>query len=178
MKRPPNIVAGENIPYVKEAFEGLGNLTMLPGRSITSADLKDTQILLIRSITQVDETLLQGTPIEFIGSASAGTDHMDTAYLQSHNIEFTSASGSNANSVAEYVIAAVLLLGKERDISLEGKTIGIVGVGEIGSNPTKGLNVAQTFTDSFLLIEEFTNCSLPFFDQKNGLKTGGPNITI
>jgi erythronate-4-phosphate dehydrogenase len=132
MKRPPNIVAGENIPYIKEAFESLGNLTMLPGRSITSADLKDTQILLIRSITQVDETLLQGTPIEFIGSASAGTDHMDTVYLQSQNIEFASASGSNANSVAEYVMAALLLLGKERDMSLEGKTIGIVGVGNIG----------------------------------------------
>lgn len=132
MKRSLNIVAGENIPYLKEAFEGLGNLSMLPGRAISSADLKDTQILLIRSITPVDEKLLKGTPVRFVGSASAGTDHMDIAYLQSHNIEFASAAGSNANSVAEYVMAALFVLGKLRNFELEGKTIGIIGVGNIG----------------------------------------------
>jgi len=132
MKKPINIVAGENIPYVKEAFEGLGNLTILPGRSITSADLKNTNILLIRSITQVNEGLLKDTPVEFVGSASAGTDHMDTAYLNARNIGFASATGSNANSVAEYIMAALLHLGKQQDFSLSGKTIGIIGVGNIG----------------------------------------------
>ncbi|MEX0828800.1 MAG: 4-phosphoerythronate dehydrogenase [Nitrospirales bacterium] len=132
MKRSLNIVAGENIPYLTEAFEGLGNLSILPGRAISAADLQDTQILLIRSITPVDEKLLQGTPVRFVGSASAGTDHMDIAYLQSHNIEFASASGSNANSVAEYVMAALFLLGKLQNFELEGKTIGIIGVGNIG----------------------------------------------
>ena len=132
MKKPINIVAGENIPYLKEAFEGLGNLIILPGRSITSADLKDTNILLIRSITQVDEGLLKGTSVEFVGSASAGTDHMDTAYLNARNIGFASAAGSNANSVAEYIMAALLLLGKQQGFPLSGKTIGIIGVGNIG----------------------------------------------
>lgn len=132
MKSPLNIVAGESIPYLKDAFEGLGNLAILPGRSITSTDLQDTHILLIRSITQVDEALLKGTPVKFIGSASAGTNHIDTLYLQSQKMEVVSASGSNANSVAEYVMAALLHLGKKQDISLEGKTIGIVGVGNIG----------------------------------------------
>ena len=132
MKNPLNIVAGENIPYLKEAFGDLGTLTILPGRAITSADLQDTQILLIRSITPVDEKLLRGTPVEFVGSASAGTDHMDIPYLQSHTIGFASASGSNANSVAEYVMAALLLLGKQRNFELKGKTIGIVGVGNVG----------------------------------------------
>ena len=132
MKRTPNIVAGESIPYLQEAFGGLGNLTILPGRSITSVDLKNTQILLIRSITQVNETLLANTPVTFVGSASAGADHMDTAFLQSQDITFASASGSNANSVAEYVMAALLLLEEQRDLSLEGKTIGIIGVGNIG----------------------------------------------
>jgi erythronate-4-phosphate dehydrogenase len=132
MKNPINIVAGENIPYIKEAFEGLGNLTILPGRSITSADLKDTNILLIRSITEVNEGLLKDTPVEFVASASAGTDHMDTAYLNAQNIGFASAAGSNANSVAEYIMAALLLLGKQQSFSLLGKTIGIIGVGNIG----------------------------------------------
>ena len=132
MKTQLNIVAGENIPYVKEAFGGLGNLRILPGRVITSSELNDTNILLIRSITPVNEVLLKGTSVEFIGSASAGTDHMDTAYLQSRNIGFASAPGANANSVAEYVIAALLFLGKHHRFALKGKTIGIVGVGNIG----------------------------------------------
>ena len=71
MKKPINIVAGENIPYVKEAFERLGNVTVLPGRAITAPNLKDTNVLLIRSITNVDEALLQGSPVKFVGTASA-----------------------------------------------------------------------------------------------------------
>ena len=132
MKKRLYIVAGENIPYLQEAFSGLGDLTILPGRSICSADLNNTNILLIRSITQVNEVLLKNTPVEFVGSASAGTDHMDTEYLKSRNIGFTSASGSNANSVAEYVMAALLWLSKEKGVTLTGKTLGIVGVGNIG----------------------------------------------
>ncbi|MDT3779315.1 4-phosphoerythronate dehydrogenase [Nitrospira sp. MA-1] len=132
MKKLINIVAGENIPYIKEACAGLGNLTLLPGRSITSNDLKDTNLILIRSITKVDETLLKGTPVEFVGSASAGVDHIDIAYLKARNIGFTSAAGSNANSVAEYVLASLLFLGKQQSFSLNGKTIGIIGVGNIG----------------------------------------------
>ncbi len=132
MKKRLNIVAGENIPYLQEAFSGLGDLSILPGRSIRSADLNNTNILLIRSITQVNEALLENTPVEFVGSASAGTDHMDTEYLRSQNIGFTSAAGSNANSVAEYVMASLLWLNKEKGIALEGKTLGIVGVGNIG----------------------------------------------
>ncbi len=126
------MVAGESIPYLKDAFETLGNLSILSGRAISSTDLHDTQILLIRSITQVNKTLLQGTPVKFVGSASAGTNHIDTAYLQSQNIEVASASGSNANSVAEYVVAGLLYLSKQGNFVLKGKTIGIVGVGNIG----------------------------------------------
>jgi erythronate-4-phosphate dehydrogenase len=132
MTKPIKMVAGENIPYAKEAFTNLGNVTFLPGRSITSADLKDTNALLIRSITRVDEALVNGTPVEFVGSASAGVDHIDVAYLKSRNIGFASAAGSNANSVAEYVMASLLLLGKRHGFSLQGKTIGIIGVGHIG----------------------------------------------
>ena len=132
MNKRLNIVAGENIPYLQEAFSGLGDLSILPGRSIRSADLHNTNILLIRSITQVNEALLKNTPVEFVGSASAGTDHMDTEYLRSQNIGFASAAGSNANSVAEYVMAALLWLSNEKGIVLEGKTLGIVGVGNIG----------------------------------------------
>jgi len=137
MKKLINLVAGENIPYIKDAFGNLGNLTFRPGRTMTSDDLQDTNILLIRSITRVDEALLKGTPVEFVGSASAGTDHIDEAYLQSRHIPFAAAGGSNANSVAEYVVASLLLLARRGGFPLKGKTIGIVGVGHIGKQVKK-----------------------------------------
>jgi erythronate-4-phosphate dehydrogenase len=164
MNKPINMVAGENIPYAKEAFAGLGNLTFLPGRSITSADLKDTNVLLIRSITKVDEALLKGSPVEFVGSASAGTDHIDEAYLKARNIGFTSAAGSNANSVAEYVIASLLTLENHHDISLKGKTIGIVGVGNIGKlvkNKAEALGMHPVLNDPPLAeVGQFDHRSL------------------
>ena len=132
MSKPINIVAGESIPFAKDAFDTLGTIKFLPGRSITSANLKDINVLLIRSITKINEALLQGSTVEFVGSASAGVDHLDEAYLQARNIAYASASGSNANSVAEYVIASLLILAKQQGFSLSGKTIGIVGVGNIG----------------------------------------------
>lgn len=153
MKKPVNIVAGENIPYVNEAFAGLGKLTFLPGRSMTSADLNDTNILLIRSITMVGEELLRDTPVEFVGSASAGVDHIDQAYLQSRKIPFASAGGSNANSVAEYVIASLLLIGKRHGLTLKGKTVGIVGVGHIGKlvkSKIEALGMHPVLNDPFL----------------------------
>ena len=133
MRKPINIVAGESIPFAKDAFDTLGTITFLPGRSITSANLKDINVLLVRSITKINEALLQGSAVEFVGSASAGVDHLDEAYLQARNIAYASASGSNANSVAEYVIASLLILAKQQGFSLSGKTIGIVGVGNIGT---------------------------------------------
>ena len=133
MKKPINIVAGESIPFAKDAFDTLGTITFLPGRSITSANLKDINVLLVRSITKINEALLEGSTVEFVGSASAGIDHIDEVYLQAQNITYASASGSNANSVAEYVIASLLILAKQQGFSLSGKTIGIVGVGNIGT---------------------------------------------
>ncbi len=153
MNRPLNIVAGESIPYIQEAFGNLGNLSFFAGRAITASVLKDTHILLIRSITPIDEALLNGTPVEFVGSASAGTDHMDTTYLQSNTIRYCSASGCNANSVAEYVIAALLHLAQQQNISLEGKTIGIVGVGNIGKLvkiKAEALGLQPILNDPFL----------------------------
>ncbi|MGD9852200.1 MAG: 4-phosphoerythronate dehydrogenase [Nitrospirales bacterium] len=188
MKKQVNMVAGENIPYVNEAFADLGKLTFLPGRSMTSEDLKDTNILLIRSITMVGEDLLRGTPVEFVGSASAGVDHIDQAYLQSRNIPFASAGGSNANSVAEYVIAALLLLGKRHGLTLKGKTIGIVGVGNIGKSvktKVEALGMQPVLNDPFLAeageinhssLEETLGCDVVTLHTPFTL--GGPHPTF
>jgi len=164
MKKPLNILAGENIPYVKEAFERLGKITFLPGRAINAAALKDTHVLLVRSITKVDEALLQGSLVKFVGTASAGVDHIDTSYLKAQNIAFASATGANANSVAEYIIASLLLIAKQHSFALDGKTIGIVGVGNIGKlikQKAEALGLHPVLNDPPLAeTSQFDHCSL------------------
>jgi len=131
------IVADENIPYVQEAFAELGRVECRPGRELSAEDLRDTEILLVRSITAVNAQLLENTPVRFVGTATIGTDHIDRDYLKSRNIEFASAAGSNSNSVVEYVITALLTLAQRQEWRLESKTIGIIGVGNIGSRLAK-----------------------------------------
>ena len=127
-----NIVADENIPYAREAFETVGTVKLVPGRGISPSTLMDAQVLLVRSVTRVNQELLANGQIQFVGTATAGLDHIDTKYLQSHRIAFASAQGGNANSVAEYVMTALLSISKRQGLTFAGKTIGIVGVGNIG----------------------------------------------
>jgi len=127
------IVADENIPLVREAFASFGQVVTCPGREICPAVLKDADILLVRSITNVNAALLEGTAVRFVGTATIGVDHVDEAYLASRGIGFASAPGSNAESVAEYVVAALLVLGRRLDFSLAGMSLGVIGVGNVGS---------------------------------------------
>jgi len=127
------IIADENIPYVKEVFSHLGEVQCYPGRKMSREIVADAEILLVRSVTQVNEKLLQGTSVRFVGTATIGTDHVDEEYLQKRGIKFTSAAGSNSNSVAEYVSTALLMLAEKYAWRLEDKTIGIIGVGNVGS---------------------------------------------
>lgn len=127
------ILADENIPFVTDAFKSLGEVVTRAGREMTRNDVRDADILLVRSVTKVNETLLADSPVKFVATATIGTDHIDLDYLQQQKIGFSAAAGSNANSVAEYVMAALLHhTGNER-ISLSGKVLGVVGVGHIGS---------------------------------------------
>lgn len=127
------IVADENMPLVELAFGDLGSVVLRSGRSIRNQDLADADALLVRSVTEVNEELLARTPVKFVGTATIGTEHVDQQYLRQSCIEFVSAPGSNANSVAEYVVAALLALAQRSGSRLEGKTIGVVGVGQVGS---------------------------------------------
>ena len=127
------IVADQNIPYVKECFSSIGDVTMVGGREVTPELVKDADILLVRSITKVNAALLKGSSIKFVATATIGVEHVDQEYLAANSIGFASAPGSNANSVAEYIIAALLTLGKKHKFQLQDKSIGIVGVGNVGS---------------------------------------------
>jgi erythronate-4-phosphate dehydrogenase len=165
------IIADQNIPYVKECFSSIGDVTLTGGRDVTPELVKDADILLVRSITKVNADLLAGSSVKFVATATIGTEHIDQGYLDEHGIGFASAPGSNANSVAEYIVAALLTLGKKHRFRLEGKSIGIVGVGNVGSKvETKcralGMDVVlndpplarQTGDDKYRLLDEVYGC--------------------
>jgi len=118
---------------VSSAFRQLGSVRFLQTQEISRSMIRDADALVVRSETRVDEALLDGTRIRFVGTGTIGTDHVDLAYLKRRGIGFASAPGSNANSVAEYIVAALLVLADRFNIRLRGTTIGIVGIGNIGS---------------------------------------------
>jgi erythronate-4-phosphate dehydrogenase len=126
------IVADENLAYAKELFSQFGEVKLLNGRKITNSVLKDTDALIIRSITHVNKSLLAGTKVRFVGTATIGTDHLDMEYLKSTGTVFASAPGCNSYSVAEYVLASLLYSATKNNFSLKAKSIGIVGIGNVG----------------------------------------------
>lgn len=136
------LIVDENIAFAHEAFSGFGNVILVDGRSLTNRDVKDADALIVRSITQIDENLLAASKVQFVGTATIGTDHIDLGYLQKRNIKFADAKGCNADSVAEYVFTALLKVASENKISLRDKTIGIVGIGNIGSRVVR---IAESF---------------------------------
>lgn len=122
------IVADENIPSLHELFAGFGEIVALPGRSLSADQVKDADILLVRSVTPVNEALLAGSRVKFVGTCTIGIDHLDTEYLGSNNIAYASAPGCNAGGVLQYVLAALARLAP----SWPTKRIGIIGCGNVG----------------------------------------------
>lgn len=127
------IVVNKHTPYVVQAFEQLGEVKAFDTREITRETVHDADILIVRSETKVDQSLVEGSKVKFVGTVTIGTDHVDEEYLEKHGITFVSAPGCNANSVSEYITAALLELAHKKGIDLQGKTLGIVGVGNVGS---------------------------------------------
>ncbi len=121
------------MPYARDAFERLGDVVVRPGREIDAADVREATLLATRSTTQVNRQLLDGSSVRFVGTATIGTDHLDTDYLESRGIAWCYSPGCNANSVGEYVTTALLCLSQRHGFQLEGKTIGVVGVGNVGT---------------------------------------------
>ena len=142
------IVCAETVLLGYEALSNGGKTVVIPDREIIRDDLLDADALIVRSKTKINRDLLDGTPVQFVGTATAGTDHIDTAWLQSKGIYWCAAPGCNANSVSEYLIAALLVLGRRHGSDLEGKTIGVVGCGNVGSRVVRkcealGMNVLR-----------------------------------
>jgi len=142
------ILADANIPRVEAAFGQFGTVRRMPGRDMTTSDVASADVLLVRSVTPVGPALLQDVNVRFVGSATIGTDHVDREYLKARGIPFAHAPGSNADSVADYVVSALLWLAHRRGVSLEDRTVGIMGCGNIGGRlarrlPALGMEVLK-----------------------------------
>ncbi len=141
-----NIFADDKIPFLKGVLDSFADITYLPGSLIGNKQLRDTNALIIRTRTKCTEDLLKGTKVSFIGTATIGFDHIDVRYCENNNITWTNAPGCNSSSVQQYVASALLKIAGDFHFRLRDKTIGIVGVGNVGSKVEKlagilGMNV-------------------------------------
>jgi erythronate-4-phosphate dehydrogenase len=127
------ILADAHIPYLKGAIEHFGEVEYLPGNRFTKETVKDKDVLIVRTVTHFGEEILAGSSVKLICSATIGYDHIDTHYCDTHGIAWRTAPGCNAGSVEQYVTASLLILAEKKGFDLRKKTIGIVGVGNVGS---------------------------------------------
>lgn len=128
----PLIVIDEHIPYIKGLLEDIASVVYMPGRQITAAVVKEADALIIRTRTKCDASLLEGSRVRFIATATIGYDHIDVSYCTRKGIVWTNAPGCNSSSVRQYVLAALLLYSQEKSFSLSGKVLGVIGVGHVG----------------------------------------------
>ncbi len=135
------IVIDDKIPYIRGVFEPVADVIYLPGSKTTPEVVKDADALITRTRTRCDEALLAGSAVKYIATATIGYDHIDTAYCKKAGISWSNAPGCNAGSVEQYIAAALLLWSRDKGISLRGKTIGIVGVGNVGSKIARISNI-------------------------------------
>ncbi len=131
-KKSLKILADENMPQVCEIFSEFGEVILRSGREITTANLTDIDVLLVRSVTQVNQALITGSSVKFVGTATIGTDHVDRSLLQEEGIGFSNAPGCNADAVVDYALSAIFLLAEQQEFDPADRTYGIVGVGNVG----------------------------------------------
>jgi erythronate-4-phosphate dehydrogenase len=137
MEPAMHIVADENIPLLDEFFAAFGSIRRLPGRSISAADVRDADLLLVRSVTQVNRALLEGSRVRFVGTCTIGTDHLDLDYFAEAGIAWSSAPGCNARGVVDYVLGSVLTLAEREGVDPAARVYGVVGAGQVGGRLVK-----------------------------------------
>jgi erythronate-4-phosphate dehydrogenase len=184
------IIADRSIPLVCEAFAEFGDVILMTGREITKATVADASALLIRSVTPVTNNLISDSALRFVASSTIGIEHVDLEALKKQQIHFAWAPGSNANSVAQYIVSTLLCLEKKTGKKLFGSTLGIIGVGNIGSRvnayanalgmrcvlcdpPLKRLynNEIYVLQDKVLELSDFITIHVP-------LEKNGPDPTV
>ncbi len=164
------IIADENIALANEAFSSFGEVELYPGRKISNKILQNADALIVRSITNVGEELLKDTPVKFVGTATIGWDHIDTAYLDSKEIRYATAAGCNSDAVAEYVTSALFDIAVKYKIALRNKKIGVIGAGNIGTRIARiaaGAGMEVLLNDPPLAEKTGSSKYLPLFELMN-----------
>lgn len=182
------IVADENIPGLDATFGQFGEISRLNGRQLCASDLEQADVLLVRSVSRIDRTLLAGSSVRFVGSATIGTDHIDSTYLQNAGIHWCHAPGCNADAAAQYSLAMILLAAQRIDLDLAHIRAGIVGMGNVGSRLHRLLTLmnvaevvacdpplAQAGKKGLVNMETIVDCDLISFHVP--LTDNGPNAT-
>ncbi|MDD2611157.1 MAG: 4-phosphoerythronate dehydrogenase PdxB [Bacteroidales bacterium] len=139
-------IIDDKIPYIKGALEPFGEVVYLSGSKTTPEIVRNADAMITRTRTICNEQLLSGSSVKFIATATIGFDHIDTAYCDAAGIKWTNAPGCNSKSVEQYIASALFVLAEKKGFSLKGKTIGVVGVGQVGSKVARvcelfGMNV-------------------------------------
>lgn len=128
------VIVDNKIPYIKEAINRIADeVVFLPGADFTKEAVKDADALIVRTRTRCNRELLEGTQVKFIATATIGYDHIDTEYCREAGITWTNCPGCNAGSVEQYVRSVLGLLQRKKGLDLKNATIGVVGVGYVGS---------------------------------------------
>jgi erythronate-4-phosphate dehydrogenase len=127
------ITVDDKIPFLKGVLEPFATVSYLPGNQIDRNHAMRSDALLVRTRTRCNPELLKGTPVKFIGTATIGYDHIDTDFCKKNNIRWKNAPGCNSSSVQQYIAASLLRISAESGFDLKDKTIGIIGVGNVGS---------------------------------------------
>ena len=133
------IVADENIPLLDAFFAGFGEIRRVPGRAIDRATVEQADVLLVRSVTNVNRALLEGSKVRFVGTCTIGTDHLDLDYFAEAGITWSSAPGCNARGVVDYVLGSLMTLAEIEGVELPQRTYGVIGAGEVGGRLIKVL---------------------------------------
>lgn len=153
------IVCDDKIPYIREALCALADeVVMKPGRDIGPDDVRDADILVVRTRTRCDERLLSGSRVRLVLTATIGFDHLDTRWMEAHGIRWANCPGCNASSVGQYVRSALLQLARRRGLPLGRLTLGIVGVGHVG---TAVLEAVTTASGGALRLGRILLCDPP-----------------
>ncbi|MDR2775249.1 MAG: 4-phosphoerythronate dehydrogenase [Tannerella sp.] len=127
------IVADDKIPFLKGVLDSYADVVYLPGAKITAADVNDADAIFTRTRTKCNEALLKDSIVKLIATATIGFDHIDTGYCDAADIRWVNAPGCNSWSVQQYITAAIVTLVKERSLKLSDLTLGVIGVGNVGS---------------------------------------------
>lgn len=127
------IVCDNKIPFLRGVLEPYADVVYLPGKETTSDDLRDADAVITRTRTKCNSTLLEGSRVKVVATATIGFDHIDTSWCESHGIIWKNAPGCNSHSVKQYISSVLCTLAKRFGLELRKMTLGVVGVGNVGS---------------------------------------------